>query len=79
MLTKVRGILQTLTDDSLTLAVDCGQKSHEPWDQSAGHRSALYIEDGVERDRLAQLRLELPARVLGNQDFNLEGVDREGQ
>ncbi len=48
-------------------------------EQAARHRSALYIEDGVERDRLAQLRLDLPPRVLGDQDLDLERIDQERQ
>ena len=54
------------------------EEADQPRDQPAHHRAAFDVEDRVERDRLAELRLELPPCVLGDQDLDLEGIDQEG-
>ena len=40
-------------EDLEKLAVDRRRKADQPGQQAAHHRPALYIEDGVQRDRLA--------------------------
>ena len=67
---------QKMSKNSRSMA---DSESHEPRQQAARHRASFYIEDGVERDRLAQLRLDLPPRVLGDQDLDLERIDQERQ
>ena len=66
-------------EDFEKLAIDGGRETHEPRQQAAHHRASFDIQDRVERDRLAQLRLDLTSRVLGDQDLDLERIDQERQ
>ena len=53
------------------------QKPDHPGNEPAHHRPPFNIEDGVERDRLAQLGLNCSPGVLADQDFDLERLDQE--
>ena len=59
------------------LAVDCREEADCAGSEPAHHRPTFDIEHGVERDDLAQLRLNCSARVLADQELDLEGLDQK--